>query len=252
MWTFFAGPFLALLPRQWRDRLPARDKIHWRAAALVSGFAEGLLAFIALTYWYSYSVGGWARQAVFTAERRGAVIPESAEGFAGLALVAMNPLTWLLVGIAIEAAVRVFGAAFTGETLGTLPLYVIGRIVGPARINSESAAARSVTQSAGEKSAWRELREKYTLARLPMVPDELSFTLDNLGEILEIRSCRPKSDWQVPCTVSFDGAFYRLELLRKGARPRPFVFVLRRQAAGVLSRTVRIYAPDARPITTNR
>jgi len=251
MWTLFAGPLLSLLPRQWRERLPFTRKVNWRAAALISGMLEGFLAFIALTYWYSYSASSWAKDAVFTAESRGAVIPENAEGFAGLALVAMHPLTWLIVAIAIEAVVRVCGAAFTGEALGSLPFCVIGRIVGPGQ-TKQSSASNFTTQSKGVKSAYRELREKYLFSRLRDVPDELCFTQDALGEALEIRSCRPKSEWEVPCTVSYDGAFYRLELTQAGGRPRPFVFFLRRQAAGVLSRTTRIYAPGVQPITRNR
>jgi len=250
MRTFFAGPFLALLPQRWRGRLPFTRKINWRAAALISGMLEGFLAFVALTYWYSYSASSWAKDAVFTAESRGAVIPENAEGFAGLALVAMHPLTWLIVAIAIEAVVRVCGAAFTGEALGSLPFYAIGRILEPRQTKQSSAPGFTVQPNT--KSAYRELREKYLFSRLPDVPDELCFTHDTLGDVLEIRSSRAKSDWEVPCTVSYDGAFYRLELTREGERPRPFVFFLRRQAAGVLSRSTRIYAPDVQPITRNR
>jgi hypothetical protein len=172
MWTFAAGPFLSLLPRQWRERLPFSRKINWRAAAFISGMIEGFLAFLALAYWYSYSVAGWAGSAVFTAERRGAVIPETAEGLAGLALVAMHPLTWLIVAMAVEALVRVCGAAFTGETLGTLPLYLVGRIVGPER-SEQRARSAAIAAPVGAKSPFGELRQKYLASRLPEVPDEL-------------------------------------------------------------------------------
>jgi hypothetical protein len=251
MWTFLAGPFLSFLPRRWRERLTFSRKINWRAAAFISGMIEGFLAFIALTYWYSYSVGGWAGSAVFTAERRGAVIPENAEGFAGLALVAMHPLTWLIVATAVEALVRVCGAAFTGEALGTLPLYVVGSIVGRGH-SERRPRSGAVASPTGAKFPFRELREKYLASRLPEVPDELCFTHDTQGQLLEIRSCRPKSNWEVPCTVSYAGDFYRLELARQGDRPRPFIFFLRRQGAGVLSRTARVYSPNVRPITTSR
>jgi hypothetical protein len=251
MWTLFAGPLLSLLPRQWRERLPFSRKVNWRAAAFISGMIEGFLAFVALTYWYSYSASSWAKDAVLTAEHRGAVIPEIAEGFAGLALIAMHPLTWLLAAIAIEAVVRVCGAAFTGEALGTLPLYVVGRIVGPRRKGRGSSSDANIAPP-NAQSTFRELRQKYLASRLPEVPDELCFTDDALGQVLELRSCRPKSNWQVPCTVSYAGDFYRLELTLEGARPRPFVFFLRRQPVGVLSRTVRVYSPDVQPITRNR
>jgi hypothetical protein len=130
MWTIPAGPFLSLFPRRWREALPFRDLIHWRAAAVVSGLAESVAALIALVYWYSYSVTGWAQDALMATMQAHpeARIPESTVGFAGLTLVALHPLTWIIAWFGIEGAIRLLGAAFSETVLGTMPLYALDRV----------------------------------------------------------------------------------------------------------------------------
>ena len=56
---FLLGPFLALLPKRWRQSLLPRSPADWRVPTILSGFGEFLLAVAALLYWYSYSVTTW-------------------------------------------------------------------------------------------------------------------------------------------------------------------------------------------------
>jgi hypothetical protein len=52
MWTYIAGPFLALWPKEWRKKRRVSDAINWPHAVTLSGLAE----FVALLYWYSVSM----------------------------------------------------------------------------------------------------------------------------------------------------------------------------------------------------
>jgi hypothetical protein len=87
------------------------------------------------------------------------------------------------------------------------------------------------------------IRERIRTARLPEVPDELYFTKNESGEILEICASRRKQDWTPPRVVRYLDTYYRLESDSSTAGARPFRYRLRRLAAGVPGRTVLIYAP---------
>ena len=90
------------------------------------------------------------------------------------------------------------------------------------------------------------------MARLSQVPDELCFAKNAAEEFLEIRAWRPKTDWTPPRVVRYEDHYYRLEECARSSAPRPFVYKLRRLAAGVPGRTVLIYSPDEAPVTANR
>jgi len=55
---------------------------------------------------------------------------------------------------------------------------------------------------------------------------------------LEIHSSRAKAEWIPPKTVRIGDVYFRLEQLAQGNVPRPFIFRLRRLAAGAPGRTV--------------
>ena len=123
MLSYTLGPFLAFLPRRWRESLPIHESIHWRPAMILSGLLESAIALLALVYWYSYSVTHWAADAVFAAIQHGAEIDPRAIGFAGLAVMWLHPLTWLIAYAGLEGIVRLC-AAFTDSTLGVLALFL--------------------------------------------------------------------------------------------------------------------------------
>ena len=79
------------------------------------------------------------------------------------------------------------------------------------------------------------------MARLPQIADELLEQSEDGEAFLEIHSSRAKAGWTPPRTVRIGDAYFRLEQLAQGNAPRPFVFRLRRVAAGAPGRTVIVY-----------
>jgi hypothetical protein len=248
--TYLLGPILALLPIAWRKSLPGGQVVNWRIATVLSGFAESAIALIALVYWYSYSVSHWAADAVDAAIRAGAQINPNAIGFAGLALCATHPLTWLIAYAGIEGMVRLVGT-FTETYLGIFPLFVMHKIIRKVSGRSEPDSAKAAGYSQGHLSSYvGAIREKATLGKITEVPDELCFSGRPPDEFLEIRACRRKADWTPPRTVLYQGSFYRLEANSEGNAPRPFRYTLRKLSAGVMGRTVLVYSPEEAPVLT--
>jgi hypothetical protein len=252
MLSYTLGPFLAFLPKRWRESLSFHASVEWRPAVLLSGILECIFALIALVYWYSYSVTHWAADAVFSAIQKGAEIDPRAIGFAGLAVIWLHPLTWIIAYCGVEGIVRLC-AAFTDTTLGSLPLFLADKIYLQfvRGGNALSAGADNFSQS-HLASGMRAVRERVLMATVPLVPDELHFATRGSDEILEIRSCRAKPDWTPPRVVHHEDRYYQLEANSRGSAPRPFIYVLRRLSAGVPGRTVLIYAPEQTPVLVDR
>jgi hypothetical protein len=252
MLSYILGPFLALLPRRWRDLLPMAASVHGRPAVILSGLLESATALLALVCWYSYSVTHWAADAVFSAIQNGAQIDPNAIGFAGLAVVFLHPLTWLIVYFGFEGMVRLC-AAFTDTTLGTLPLFLADKVYLQLIRGGNPLALGTVNFSQSHiASGIRAVREKALMAALPLVPDELLFSPNGPDEILEIRSCRNKSDWTPPRVVRYGDRYYQLKECSRGTAPRPFIYQLRRLSAGVPGRGVLIYSPEQTPVLAER
>lgn len=255
MFTLLFGPFLALLPKRWRQSLPMRKLIEWRTASMLSGFAEFLFGVVAMLYWYSYSVSTWVSRGLDAAlaGKAGPSVNEQEVGFMAIFIFATHPLTWLIFYIAVEGSVRLVGAAFTENNLGVLPLFVTDKIF--LKITGRSGP--SVAQSAGYtqtnlSSYVGAIREKARVVRTTIIPDELCVTREGADEFLEIRACRRKPDWTPPRTVRYQDTFYRLEASSSGSGPRPFHYRLRRLSMGVMSRTVLQYAPEFEPLVSER
>ncbi len=252
MLSYTVGPFLAFLPKRWRESLPFQASMEWGPAGLLSGILESFLALIALVYWYSYSVTHWAAQAVFSAIQRGAEIDPKAMGFAGMAVMFLHPLTWIIAYFGMEGIVRLL-AAFTDTTLGVLPLYLADRAyLQFVRGGNPLAMGADRFSQSHLASGIRAVREKALAASLPLLPDELRITKNGQEELLEIRACRPKVDWAPPRVVRHEDRYYRLESSSTGTAPRPFVYTLRRLPAGVPGRTVLVYSPEQAPVLAGR
>ena len=251
--TYLLGPFLALLPQRWRDLLPARSAVKWHRATVLSGLGESVIALIALVYWYSYSVARWADNAVDAAIRAGASIDPRTVGFAALAIWAMHPLTWLITYCGIEGMIRLVGAAFTENNLGTLPLFLADKVFLKLTGQSQPSAAKVAGYKEGNLASYTSaIREKTRLKTLPEVPDELFISGNGPDEMLEIRACRRKEDWNPPRTVRYHDTFYRLEASSEGMPPRPFRYTLRKLSAGVMGRTVLVYKPEEAPVLAKK
>lgn len=255
MLTFLLGPFLAALPKRWRQLLPAQKLIEWRTASMLSGFAEFLFGVVAMLYWYSYSVTTWVSRGLDAAlaGKMGPSVNEQEVGFMAIFIFATHPLTWLIFGIAVEGSIRLVGAAFTESNLGVLPLFVADKIF----LKLTGRSAPGVAQAAGYtetnlSSYVGAIREKARVMRTAIIPDELCIRREGADEFLEIRACRSKPDWTPPRTVKYQATFYRLEGCFTGSAPRGFHYRLRRLSAGVMSRTVLVYAPEQEPVTSEK
>jgi len=254
MWIFLLGPFLSLLPSRWRKALPFYDAVHWHSSAILSGLAESAIALGGLLYWYSYSVTTWVSRALDNTLAKSVPtgITDHEIGFAALLIWATHPLTWTIAFFGIEGMARLC-AALTDSVLGVFPLYLLEKIYSKIFRSGEPEPLGTVKFSQSHVSSYVDtVREKVGSARLSQVPDEHCTQKNTAEEILEIRAWRAKPDWTAPRVVRYEDRYYRLEECFRGSGPRPYVYKLRRLAAGVPGRTVLIYSPDEAPVTASR
>jgi hypothetical protein len=244
MWRLALGTILSLLPRRLRTVLRLNEAIRWTRATVLSGFLESLLALLGLVGWYSHSVTTWAANALDSALRNGPerAVPGQAIGFSALVLWVIHPLTWLIGFFVIEGLLRLLAAAFTGQIFGTAPLafadWCYGKVTGRPL---EGDALHTLSATAQYRSIVSAVREKLIVAGLPGIADELLEQSAGGEVFLEIHSSRAKAQWIPPKTVRSGDAYFRLEQLAQGNAPRPFIFRLRRVAAGAPGRTVIVY-----------
>jgi hypothetical protein len=245
MWTYLLGPIVAVFPKPWRNSLPFAEEVNWERATAISGFAEAAIALVALMYWYSYAMSTWVGNGVGVAlsGKMGTEVRLQDIGGAALIVWWMHPLTWLLAYFGLEGALRLCAGAFGGNSCGILPLFLADKIVfSPFRRRKH--ATLDTADTGGNVSSYAgAIRERIRTAKLPEIPDELCFSRNETGEILEVNACRRKQDWTPPRVVRYLDVYYRLEESLSGGAARPFRYRLRRLAAGVPGRTVLIYAP---------
>jgi hypothetical protein len=243
MWRLALGILLSILPQRWRDALLLNESVPWELATVLSGFVESLLALILLLYWYSRSVTTWAANAFDSALRGGpeSAVPGQAIGFGALVLWILHPLTWLIACFILEGLVRLLAAAFTDQFFGTFPLAFIDWCYGKAtRRPPEGDSPHSRHTRAATIRLFDAERKNHH--------QPFAGTGRRIGGVyragesfLEIRASRPKPEWVPPRVVRIGAAYFRLEELSQGKSPRPFVFALRRLAAGVPGRSVILY-----------
>src|SRR2546421_1707636 len=135
MWTltYLGGPWAALLPKRWRARLPFAEAVEWGPAGTISGIAELLIVVAAMMYWYSYSMNTWVGRGLdfaLSGRSGSAQITDHAVGFMAYFIWVTHPLTWILGYFFVEGAVRFTGAAFTGQVMGILPLFLVDKVYG--------------------------------------------------------------------------------------------------------------------------
>ena len=250
MWTYIVGPFLALLPKGWRKALPFSDAVNWPRAVTLSGLAEMALALAALLYWYSISMTTWVNRGLEVAMsgKAGPGITDQTIGAMAWFLWANHPLTWLLGYFSVEGAVRMCGAAFADNLLGTLPLFLVDKAVrvflGGSKTAQEAPGAAS--------SFFGAIGEKVLESSVPVSADEISVQNSGAEEVMEIRASRRKADWDPPRVVRYQESYYRLEGCSKCAGTRPFRYRLRRLSAGVPGRKVLVYEPESAVVVEKR
>ena len=258
MRPLLAAPFLVLLPERWRKRAaPADAPTNWRVASALIGVVQCVTGFLALVWWYSWSVEHWTARVVSrTADAHPLTdVAPYQLGLLGLTLIATNPVTWLIVLWSIEGIARILAAAITSEVFGTLPLALIAgamfllRPVDLADGEGQSSAAHGFVAF---------LRRRFSEKTHPAAPDVLTPFKDAHGELLRVAATHTKPDWESGRILSIRGDFYRMDefTARYSGAPvhpdgvaRPFLYKLRRLEAGVLTpRTLR-YDPPADALT---
>ena len=228
MWTCFIGPFLSLLPASWRAHLPSARAINWRRAAFLSGVLEALASLLALVVWYSYSITHHTQLQLFQAMRAHPEIEVRPQlvGLMGYILVALNVVTWVIAWFGFEGVIRAFGAAFTGEIVGTLPLWLIDQVYRFFRGRSQDRR------------------------RPPLAQDEVAWSKDGQAGVLRVMSCRPKPTWKNRPTIRIRGEFFQVEKSVPGSGPRPYAYQLRPLKPGEIVRGLENYDPQAPPPET--
>ncbi len=224
MWRLALGMVLSPLPRRWRVALQPAKGLPWVSATVLSGLLESLLAFVALIYWYYLSVTTWAANAMDSALRNGPerAVPGQAIGFSALVLLLMHPFTWLMGFFVIEGLVRWLAAAFTEQTFATLPLAFADWCYGKASGRpAEGDALHMPSARVQLQSLLLAVKEKIISMRLPEVADELLERSEGGEAYLEIHSSHSKAEWVPPKTVRIGDAYFRLEQLASGEKPRP-------------------------------
>jgi len=220
---FLAGGFLALLPAPWRKRvLPDIDLEH---AALASTSALTLLCLAVLIARYIFFFQERIGELGFTVISGGAdeALGDRRVQYGMGAVVLLEyifqPLTLLLVYFAIESAGRLVAAFVTGEVVPTLPLQAI----------------EWTRQKMRNEQAKRELG--------PPIMDVVEAR--ETGEYdLRIASCRPRPNWNNLMTVRYQDELYEVVREERAAKPRPWVYVLRKKPEGKVVRGLHTYAPD--------
>jgi hypothetical protein len=251
MGTYILGPLLGLLPKGWRKALPFSGSINWTRAITLSGLAEMGVALAGLLQWYEISMTTWVSRGLEVAlsERAGPGITDQAIGGMAWFLWVNHPLTWVIGYFCVEGAVRMCGAAFSDNLLGTLPLFLVDKTVrfvvfGGSKTEQDAPGVASSFVSA--------IGEKMLESSVPLSADQILRKTDGSDEILEILASRKKPDWDPPRVVRVGESYYRLEACSKCAGPRPFRYTLRRLAAGVPGRRVLLYDPGDAAVTETR
>ena len=235
MWKVVPGIALSLLPRRWRAAIP-EETVPWVPAAILSGMLEAILAVGGLTYWYSRSVTTWAMDRLDSALRNGPAAEYDPHllGLSAFVIWSLHPLTWFLASFFVEGLVRIV-AAISLEQI--LPMWLLASADWFYGKVTRRPRERGVADLPGGREQLRSILDTAKFAAktvgLRELPDEPTDSIDSAESMLEIRSSRQKTLWMPPRVVRVDDIYYRLESVREGRRPRPFVYRLRRLAAGV-------------------
>ncbi|MGC1935294.1 MAG: hypothetical protein WA681_09770, partial [Candidatus Acidiferrales bacterium] len=153
---------------------------------MVSGLVELFGAIVALGYWYMYSMTAWVNHGVATAMtgKLGAGVRVQEIGAVALSVWLTHSLTLLLAYCMAEGAVR-FSAAFTGDVLGTLPLFLCDKILFGAFRHRDAESLQETGSAGGNGSSFvSAIRERMLAAMLPEVRDEICSRMTESEETL--------------------------------------------------------------------
>ena len=225
MVSFLAGILLSLLPERYRRWWEPASTLDFLRASFVSGLVQGLGCFVVFILRYLI----FFQQRVM--EMGGQVIKAGAdEALAsrgvqmGMGVVStleyvFQPLSLLLVYFALEGAVRLAGAAFTEQILPSLPLHLL---------------------------AWAQERLEQRRAERALGPPVVDTVERGDGKEYDLRiaSCRSKLNWDRLMTVAYEDQFYEVIKEEQAARPRPFIYLLKKIPESKVIRGLHHYRPD--------
>ena len=224
MVSLLLGIILSLLPKRYRDRLPASAQADLRLGAVVSGFAASAISTVTFIVRYldffQYRVGDIGQRAIDRGAEGILAYPYAQYGM-GAATTAeylLKPFSVVLIYFGIEGVVRLMAGVTTHEITGTLPLYAL---------------------------AWTEDRLSKARAERalgPRVPDILEEVYSNEYEAW-IFTCRRRRNWHRLITLSWQGQFYEVLGEKPGRAPHHFIYLLRKSPKGRVIRTVHYYDP---------
>jgi len=218
--AYLLGPMYTLLPGRFREKLHRGSDELLGRATLVSGILEFVVALAVMRVWYMRFFMTLAEKYVHyvdTTNQR-TIYTQEAVSQAGFVAFLLTPLTWIVFFFVAEGLFRTFVAMATGEACASLPLFATDCLY---RVATRASAP----------------------PELPLVRDEI--TAGDATCDLKISSCRRKPDWKHPYTIRYAGAFFQVVGEQTdGAGPRPYVYRLRRLAAGEIARGLRDYDPD--------
>ena len=223
--ALLSGLLLSLLPKRYRDRLPASAHADLRQGAMVSGLSVALVGLGILIHRYlaflQVRVSDLGQRAI----DRGAegVLANRVVHF-GMGAVAaaeylFHPWTLLLIYFTVEGVARFLAALITEEITGTLPLYALAWVEGRFR------------------------RARAERALGPRVPDIVEEVYSPDYD-LRIFSCRRKRNWDRMITVSWEDKFYEVLDEQPGRASHHYVYRLRKSPPGRIVRALHPYDPQ--------
>jgi hypothetical protein len=222
--SLILGVFGSLLPTQLRARWQWGSDANLRTSTIISGVAEALISLLLYVGGYlsfmHMRVEGLMGSGI---QAGGAAMMNEGVAFGAGALAVteyiFKPLSLALVYFAIEGALRAMAAVVTDECVGTLPLAVIGWVIGRAE----------------------RARKERSLG--PRVLDQVQ-VCEGISYDLVIASCRAKEGWNKLITVEYQDQLYELYDQKKGVSPRPHIYQLRKLPPGKVVRGLHRYSPD--------
>jgi len=218
--AFVLGTMDAALPEKWRSFGRRSSQQFMGRCGIASGLIEAVLALWLLRLWYLAFFGAFTGAYVrsFVAGGKSLQVAPEIAGGAGFAVLAVNPITWIILYFVLEGMVRATAAAATGDVFGVLPVCAMAFVI-----------RRAVPKAEGDE--------------LPLVADEV---LPGDGSCeFKIASCRKRPDWTFPFTIRYRGGFFQVndsQFVSSG--PRPHTYSFRRLREGENARGLRDYHPE--------
>jgi hypothetical protein len=213
--TYLLGPIFALLPQRWREKVFHTTPNRLARVTTLSGILEAVLALVGFVVWYSMYVTLASRAISHSSPERGGASERM--GLFAYIWFWLNPITWVVAYFGLEGIVRSVAALSTGESYGTLPLFLVERLFGRATRASQKVLP-------------------------PIVTDEI--TTGDATCDMKIASCRAKAEWKYPFTIRYGGGYFQVIAdLYLGAGPRPYIYSLRRLPPGEIARGLKEYSP---------